>query len=581
MAKVRYLINNDPYASMQTAVKSENIMNARFYNRFVELWGRMSTGSYGETFDLSSAVHDVDGIDVYGNERVYLFQDGAEDYAFTKRFCELIGADYDELYDHLGDVDKFYVELNGNVSVDFSETSNVISAMTGMETDLDALGIDRIVLTWILDTEYDEAATAGMTLSELRTASTAHINYNTGDFLEDAETLGLKPVMECYGQPTETSPDGDPVTITDEALTQIMTLFLQFTDALDDVFNSVSVSDTTLADRGAYHRYEYSVAFSFDSTVETNLIDWSPITTNAFAEDFVDHYDAGKAFAEEHQFCYGGTVLGGQSYCYFDENPSSEIASYTSIIMFLNEYAAPAELFYLPLGTLSYFMKHSKAYMRYDELMTMRKRDINMALMLAMKIGAKEEDDGWLGGSWFGKLLEAVFTIAVVIVSVVASVIVGNPYPLIIGATVLYAAAKYTGMSISGVRFASFGIRFLSVAAIAYGIYDIYTNTYNLAVDEAVTEAMVDVLAGGGTDIEAFVAGETAASGITAVDVLSSLGITDTMKLIGKFQSAFNLLSPPEKPEASEDVQEVPEPDTSIYNIQSSYDLYDDVYNIY
>jgi hypothetical protein len=596
MARIRYLVNNDPVLSMRMAILSENIMYGRFYRKFVELWGRLSTHSYGETFDQSSAVHSVDGIDVYGNQKVYLFKDGGVDYEYTKRICELIGADYEELYSNRGDVDDFYIYLGSAVETDFSDESNVSAAMSGVQSDLEALSINRIKLTWVLDTEYEPDATDALTLSELRAMSTAHVNYNTGEFNVTAEDLGLKPILECYGLPTLTSPDGDPVVIEDETLETMLTLFLQFTDTFDAMFDTVTLTETTLPDRtpdiyNTYHQYQYTIEFDFGSTIDvegnvTDMIDWSHLSTIAFAETVTSKYEEFNTFFEENTRCATSSKMqaGAKKYCFLINPAQNYIVAYSAIVSFLNEFGPAGELFYKK-GTYAYFGILGKTYIRADQLGVIIPRHFCEAVIAVINIDYDaKENDGWLGGSFLGEILEAVFIITTFVLSVVVSVLIGNPLPLVIGASLLYVVAAYGGMSSSAAKAALGSANLLMVGAAAYGIYDIYTIAYGVAESEAAAEAASVALANGAGEEAAADAGLAAMQNITAIDVVEALGITGTAQIVGGVYKAFNLIFPPQIPSLGEegDTADATESDnTAIYNVNTPYDFYDDVYSIY
>lgn len=202
MAKIKYLKNGDVYGSMVAAIKAENIAYGSFYNNFKKLWGRFSLSYWAdEGFDVSMAKQTISGVEVLGANRIILFSDTSVGFKWTKKLCKLLGADYDELYSNRGDVDYFYVELNGLVaSADFTQSSQVKDAFENIAAELQSYNIDKIKIDYYLDTQFYGWLSPDMDTYITRTIP-PQLDYNTGEFYED-EGGSFAPSIRLYAPPT-------------------------------------------------------------------------------------------------------------------------------------------------------------------------------------------------------------------------------------------------------------------------------------------------------------------------------------------------------------------------------------------
>lgn len=591
MAKIKYLINNDPYASMVMAIKAENIMYGSFYHKFKECWGRLSLGYFGEVWDDELARTTVDGVEVFGHDRVILFSDSSVGYKWTKEFCKVVGADYEQLLDSRGDVSYFYVDLKGSHgTLDFTDEGVIQNAMNNIKAILQGYYIDSVQLSFVLDTAFDTWATDSLTLEELRLFR-PQLDYNAGTYINSL----LAPTVKCIGLPSGSfngtawsRVEGTEVAVSEEQLSLLLGSFGKYTTYLDACFNSINVSVETLPDREGfdginivyYHQYKYTISFNFDSTVSLtdgfvlNLVDWSHLTSTTFSTAFKDEYTTAKNYYDSTREDSG---LGYNNFILSSE-PAKDFIVLSSVISHLNTFSDLHNIFYSNGIAFGSFFLNRKTYLRFDRVADIPNREFGDLLFSSVHVTYKSKDSGgWFGGGFFGKILEMVFTIVVVVVGIVLA-FYGCVYCLALAMAVLYVAAKYTGMSSSGQKMAGFGIKALGIVAIAFGIYDVYNIAYNTASNEAVLAAMAESQTTLSSAEVLVVLGEVGIG-----DVIAALGISGVASIAGNVYGAFNLLAPQnDKTAEQESVQSLEEKNAkSVYNINMAYDFYDDIYRIY
>lgn len=587
MASIKYLIAGDPYLSMVFAIKAENIMYSRFYNKFLDLWARFSLLQFSDAFYRDDAIHTINGVDVYGNSVITLFSDDSVGYKYTKEFCTMMGADYNYMLSHVDDVEAYTFSLDAyHQRIDYRKEENIRDAMGNIKDLLETYEINTINLSFVLDTEYDTTATSSMDLFDIRANCTPHINYNTGAYLTNIPTL--IPIIEYRGLPSSTEEAGEVVVVSDDNLSIVMATFLKFTDHFDDTFATITIDIEVLDDRNVvrydengveytdvYHQYRYNLSFSFGSTIDdegvvTNLINWGTLIDSAFISSFSSQYSASVEYYNAHRVC--DDALGGREQCYLDSEPSASLIVYSAIASHFGVFSSLDEIFYVPNPELYEFANiydFNNSYIRVSKLGSVQIKVLVNIIFTSVKISYVSLKDGWLGGSFFGQFLEALFVFVVVVVSLY---FLG--YYIIAGIIILYVATNYGGMSRSGKKLAGYGITILSLAGIAYGVYEIYTMAYESAIETEVASMIAD----GASEEAAVVA---ASSNVGAIEVVSALSAGNYIKILLDVYTAFKIFSPETSSPTSSDASAVHEENIAIYNSKTAYDFYDDVYNIY
>lgn len=616
MAKIRYLVNNNPYQSMLSAIKSENILYAKFIRQFKELWGRLSTGYYSDVgWSDAVAKRVVNGVEVFGTNRAILFGDSSVDFKYTKKFCKITGADYSGMLADLDEVEYFYVDLKGAYqSLDFSNLATVKNAITNIKEILNTYQIDSIKVSFVVDTEIDPNATSGMSLLQIRGLNFP-IDHNSGNsYIQDV--AGLTPIITYFGLPTYTSSIIDikneigetvgtktiyetvaakEIIINNSKLNLLLGVFCKCTTLFDSCFNSISVNDIYLGSRIVsvesvwgeeepltYHQNIYTMTFSFDSVVEyetideivlpniVNKINYAYLTSDLFLSAFANKFDAVKAYYLANREIIG---YGNQFQYGLRDEPYKDFFVYTVIISQLGVFSDVKDIFYSPYNG-DELSDISQTYIRYNKIISISNKEFSDLIIVSIHFGyVNKKRGGWFGGSFFGKMLELIFVAVVIFAGVFFSVLFNNPIPLIIAMSILAVSAKYGGMSSSGASLALGGITILGIVAIAQGGYDISNALEYEAVTAAVAEAVAYEMSEEAT--------VRIIEQIAISDILSEITLSQAAQLLASTYSAFNLLSPQSVPPPSEANMEDRVTAAKVYNANSAYDFYDNVYNIY
>ncbi|NOQ32422.1 MAG: hypothetical protein GQ570_15040 [Helicobacteraceae bacterium] len=592
MAKIRYLINNNPYLSMVSAIKSENIVYSAFYNKFKELWGRLSTNTFSDEWSHDMALNIVDGIEVFGASRVYLFNDGEVDYKYTKEICKVIGASYDSLLSSRGDVESLYLDLSGlTKNLDFSDELLIENAMSNMVEIIEPYDVDSLSLSFVVDSEFDPLINENFTLSQLRGLSLA-IDDNTADYIAD---LDLTPSIKYFTLPTALSSlnettqettyskvNGAEINIDSSELYALLGTMGRYSDNMDAMFNSIAVSCEILSDRVivnqytedvTYKRYKYTIEFNFESSVSSvdgsvnSLINWDYLASTSFSTPFAQEYNTHKTWYEQNT---QEDSFGSYNTFSLSNRPYKEFLIWSAIVSYLDAFDDVDNIFYNKRES-GFMFKRTTTYLRFDRLSNISNKEFTDLLVMSVYVGYVSKDSGgWFGGGFLGNLLEVVFVMVVVVVGIVLSILFWNPTPLAIAIGILIVASKYTNMSARGQGFAGFGIKVLGVAGTVMGLYDVYTIAYDLAIEEAGAE----LVAQGMSDV--------AVEEVAYSELVMNVSLESALKIGNELYGAFNLLAPVNDKVADVDSVEYEQSeDSAIYRVNSSYDFYDDVYNIY
>ncbi|PHQ89511.1 MAG: hypothetical protein COB42_06715 [Sulfurimonas sp.] len=605
MAKIKYLINNKPRESMLIAIKAENIMYGSFYARFKECWGRFSTRIFTGIWNDNLAKRYEDGVAVFGKERIKLFSDASVNYKYTKLFCKVIGSDYDTLLSQKGDVDYFYMDLKGvKTNLDFTSSVVVENAMRNIKQILEPYGIDSVSLSFIADSEFDTPLmniiqTDGLTLENIRLFF-PHLNYGTAEYLEDF----LVPTLSYTGLPTSLEivdgestryqkVDGAKVVVSENDVNLALLSFLKNTSYLDACFDSIDFTATPLESREegvgiyglSFEQTRYTINFNFNSTISTidgslvDEIDWSHLVSDTLATSFSTNFSTQKEWYELARRRHNYSSFGDYS---LDEQPEEQLIVLTSIVSFLDDFSDVSGIFYnrLLFSDAPSYLKPRPSFLRFERLKGISNKEFSNLLMMSVHIGYQaKKKSGWFGGGWFGKILEMVFIIVVVVVSIILSIAFWNPYPLMVGMALLFIAAKYTGMSSFGQRIAGVGMQILSIVAVVMGVYNIYDMALQVAAEEAATTMLVQ----GMEEAAVEAAVETLVAEGSLSFAASGMTLSSSVELMTSFYSAFNLMMPKDDKvaEDSEVESQTQDNHTAIYNLNMASDFYDEIYNVY
>lgn len=586
---------------MKLAIQAENITYGRFNRKFRELWGRLSIRYYGDEWVESMAYHWQDGFYVFGNSRIILFEDGAVDYKYTKDFCKTVGYDYDELASQRGDVKYFYFDLSGvqRSNINFTDEVVVRTAMGEIVDILLPHNIDKVRVSFIVDTEFAPAAHLLMSLAEVR-ALPIHLDYNTGLYI-----AGSIPTLQYFTLPTYTEVvtteyppapalpietisyeevAGAQIDIANLKMDTIFGLMTPHTNLLDLTIATPSLQIIELSDRvvedseagiyEVYKRYECVLTFSFGSHWDfsdtdnirlVNLISWGYLLSNTFATNF-------SAKTEEYAlWAYVDPELGVLP------TPPKEAIVYAALITHIETFEPTSEIFYV--WNYSFYgaaIDFTKAWFLVDKLDDFSNRDLSDIIMLSIHFGYENKKSGWFGGSFIGQILEVIFVMVVVTLGIIFAPLTGG-WSLVAAMVVLGLAVKFTSMSSGGAGMAMFGTKVLGVAGIAFGAYGIYEKAYELAVADAIAAALSE-----GAIDAGFGATMTAATAEVSISQLvAQLGVMEAAKLATSAWSFANLLLPAPSYDTPPRTEEQQAQDLSMYSVDASYDMYDNYMNIY
>lgn len=595
---------------MKLAIQAENITYGRFNRKFRELWGRLSIQYWGDAWVESMAYHWQDGFYVFGSNSVRLFNDIVVDFKYTKDFCKTMGFDYDALLSQLGDVDYFYFDLSGvqRNNTNFTDEVVVKAAMGEVVDTLLPHNIDKVVVSFIADTERAPDAHSLMSLAEVR-ALPVQVDYTTGLYLYDTA-----PALQYFTTPTyievittEYPPApalpietityeevaGAQIDIASPKMNAIFGLMAPNTDLLDLTIATPSLQVTELADRigvaydewgeaytAVYKRYQCVLTFSFGSYWDfsdtenirlVNLVNWGYLNSNTFATNFSAKTAEAASLVYPEIDPYYGAV-------WAPTNPPKDVVVYAALISHIETFNPISDIFYVTYypATVGGFIEFSAAWFLVDKLDDYSNRDLSDIIMMSVSFRYKSKDSGWLGGSLLGRFIEMIFVLVVVTVGIIFAPITGG-WSLVAAMVVLGIAVKYTGMSVSGVGFAMFGMKALGVAGIMFGVYDIYNQAVELATAEAVALALSEsaIDAGFGATMAA------ATAEVSMSQIVAQLGVMEAAKLVSSAWSFANLLLPAHVSDTPPRTEEQQAQDLSMYSVDASYDIYDNYMNIY
>ncbi|MCX6076004.1 MAG: hypothetical protein NTW78_03865 [Campylobacterales bacterium] len=629
---------------MKIAIMSENLQYSKFYRTFKECWGRLSINYFGDSWNDLMAKKNINGVEVFGNERIILFSDASVNFKYTKLFCKTIGADYDYLVSNFDNVSYFYVDLSGvKNSLDFSNTTVVQNAMQNIQNSITPYGVDSIALSLIVDAKHDGVSISNLSLAQLRQLK-PNIDVDTADYISsdigsyaptlkftalptnkeirtytyithlvdthtvdaDGNPVFIKEnVLDADGKPiidtttiTYEQVDGIEVGIGNENLHAVFKTLGVYTNYLDACFNSITLEILPLPDRVEqnyvwdeigggmqdviYKRYQYIIHFNFGSQWDYTPNPVTLLITPLLINKINYAYLSSSAFASTFASQYAGVKA---SYAAARENEAFQGMVGGSII--------PIEptremLIFTSLVTYlgSFSAVHDIFYTTGNSSLFAKFQKSYLKYNVAVSMPKKAFSDLLFMSVYLGS--EAKKSGGWLGGSLLGQLLEAVFIVVIVAAGIIFSILFWNPLPIA-----------LTMAALTvtskYGGMSIQGQMFAGLGTQALTLAGIivgisqvyDIAYESAWDVTYIANGEgatgwAAAEQIGFSETISNISFSSFLKLAGSLNSIYSLLNAPIPPDLlSQDTSNIVTKDKAIYAMNSSYSFYNEVYKVY